>query len=70
ESGAIEQDADMVVFVHRPEMFTKDEIDRGRAELLIEKHRAGPTGEVPLKFTRELTRFDNAETYAGGGYHE
>jgi replicative DNA helicase len=59
ESGAIEQDADMIVFVHREEMYSKQEADRGKAELIIGKHRHGPTGEVPLTFIREYTRFEN-----------
>ncbi|HEY0714434.1 MAG TPA: DnaB-like helicase C-terminal domain-containing protein, partial [Polyangia bacterium] len=60
ESGAIEQDADMIVFVHREEMYNKqDDSVRGRAELIIGKHRHGPTGEVPLTFIREYTRFEN-----------
>jgi replicative DNA helicase len=59
ESGAIEQDADMIVFVHREEMYTKQESDRGKAELIVGKHRHGPTGDVPLTFIREYTRFEN-----------
>jgi replicative DNA helicase len=60
ESGAIEQDADMIIFVHREEMYTKSEEDRGKAELIIGKNRHGPTGSVPLTFIREYTRFENA----------
>jgi replicative DNA helicase len=60
ESGAIEQDADMIVFVHRPEMFDRqDDGLRGKAELIVGKHRHGPTGDVPLTFIREYTRFEN-----------
>jgi replicative DNA helicase len=59
ESGAIEQDADMIVFIHRDEMYTKQEEDRGKAELIVGKHRHGPTGSVPLTFIREYTRFEN-----------
>lgn len=62
ESGAIEQDADVVMFVHRPEYFLKgearDEV-AGQAQILIEKQRNGPTGEVELSWLREFTRFDN-----------
>lgn len=59
ESGAIEQDADMIVFIHRDEMFNPETADRGKAELIIGKHRNGPTGSVPLTFIREYTRFEN-----------
>lgn len=67
ESGAIEQDADMVVFVHRPEYYhiyqsedgTKDY--RGMAEIIIAKHRKGATDTVLLNFRGEYTRFENPE---------
>ena len=62
ESGSIEQDADLVGFIFRPEVY-KDpdnvpEEDRGRAELIIAKQRNGPTGKVNLAFLREYTRFE------------
>jgi replicative DNA helicase len=60
ESGAIEQDADMIIFIHREEMYSRQEEDRGKAELIIGKNRHGPTGSVPLTFIREYTRFENA----------
>ena len=59
ESGAIEQDADMIVFIHRDEMFNPESSERGKAELIVGKHRHGPTGTVPLTFIREYTRFEN-----------
>ncbi len=59
ESGAIEQDADMIVFIHRDEMFNLDSAEKGKAELIVGKHRHGPTGSVSLTFIREYTRFEN-----------
>jgi len=63
DSGAIEQDADLVIFIHRPEYYDReDESKRGLAEVMLAKNRNGPTGDVQLKFTREYTRFDNFST--------
>ena len=64
ESGAIEQDADMVLFVHRPEyyrIFTDEKGNdlHGKAQIIIAKHRKGGTGDVLLNFRGEFTRFDN-----------
>jgi len=64
ESGAIEQDADMVLFVHRPEYYRiyNDEHGnelRGKAQIIIAKHRKGATGDVLLNFRGEYTRFEN-----------
>jgi len=64
ESGAIEQDADMVLFVHRPEYYRimadeKGNDLRGKAQIIIAKHRKGGTGDVLLDFHGEYTRFDN-----------
>jgi len=67
ESGAIEQDADMVIFLHRPEyygimMSSDGMIDyHEKAEVIISKHRKGATGIVMMKFVGEFTRFDNCE---------
>ena len=60
DSGAIEQDADLVLFIHRPEYYDReDESKRGVAEVMLSKNRNGPTGDVQLRFSREYTRFDN-----------
>jgi replicative DNA helicase len=60
ESGQIEQDADAVYFIHRPEMYDRDNQDlKGLAELIISKNRNGPTDVVKLAFEGSLTRFDN-----------
>ena len=75
ESGAIEQDADMVLFVHRPEYYRlfQDEKGndlRGKAQIIIAKHRKGSTGDVLLNFKGEYTRFDNIDEMRspiGGG---
>ena len=66
ESGAIEQDADMVLFVHRPEYYRIFQDDNGRdlhgmAQIIIAKHRKGATGDVLLTFRGEFTRFENPE---------
>lgn len=64
ESGAIEQDADVVMFVHREEYYQTKEEDReqfrGQAELLVRKQRNGPTGDVKLSWLSDFTRFRNA----------
>ncbi len=60
DSGAIEQDADVVIFIHRPEYYDReDESLRGVAEVILAKHRNGPTGDLKLFFNKEFTRFDN-----------
>ncbi|HYL08845.1 MAG TPA: DnaB-like helicase C-terminal domain-containing protein, partial [Candidatus Udaeobacter sp.] len=61
ESGSIEQDADVVMFLFRPEYYKSDE-KPGVAEVIIAKHRNGPTGTIELKFRRDHTRFYNLET--------
>ena len=60
ESGSLEQDADVVMFLYRDEVYNKESSDRGAADLIIAKHRSGPIGSVRLTFFGHYTRFDNA----------
>jgi replicative DNA helicase len=63
DSGAIEQDADLVIFIHRAEYYDRDdEAKKGLADIMLSKNRNGPTGDVQLRFSREYTRFDNLST--------
>jgi replicative DNA helicase len=59
ESGSIEQDADVVCFIYRDEVYNPTDENRGTAELIVGKQRNGPTGAVPLAFLKEFTRFEN-----------
>jgi replicative DNA helicase len=63
ESGSIEQDADVAGLLYRPEVYEEDDKARhecaGEAELIIAKQRNGPTGEIPLRFLKEFTRFED-----------
>ncbi|MFN3219289.1 MAG: replicative DNA helicase [Acidimicrobiales bacterium] len=59
ESGSIEQDADVVMFLYRDEVYNADSPDMGTAEILVAKHRGGPTGVVRLAFLPHFTRFAN-----------
>jgi replicative DNA helicase len=67
ESGSIEQDADLVSFIFREEVYKPDREDlRGMAELLLAKQRNGPTGRVNLVFLKEFTKFENRTNDLGG----
>jgi replicative DNA helicase len=59
ESGAIEQDADLILFIYREELYNRTEENKGKAELIVAKHRNGPTGKVNLTFREKYTKFDN-----------
>jgi len=61
ESGAIEQDADLIMFIYRDEVYNKESPDKGVAEIIIAKQRTGPTGAIRVAFSGEHTRFDNLE---------
>ncbi len=60
ESGSLEQDADVVMFIYRPDQYEKDTDKQNVAEIIVAKHRNGPVGSVELIFRGALTRFDNA----------
>ncbi len=69
ESGSIEQDADVVCFIHREEYYNREDEDlKGKAEIIIAKQRNGPTGTVNLAYISDYTRFENLDTaHSGGG---
>jgi replicative DNA helicase len=60
ESGSLEQDADTVMFLYRDEVYNRDSPDKAAAELIVAKHRAGPTGVARLVFRGQYTKFGNA----------
>ena len=66
ESGSIEQDADVVAFIHREEYYDRENEDlKGKAEIIIAKQRNGPTGSVQMAYLADFTRFENLDTMHG-----
>jgi replicative DNA helicase len=63
ESGSLEQDADIVMFIHRPELYEKDTLKQNLAQIKVAKHRNGPTGTIELIFRHQIAKFENAATY-------
>lgn len=61
DSGAIEQDADVVMFIYRDEVYNEESAEKGYAEIIVGKQRNGPIGHVHLQFVKEMTRFQNAD---------
>jgi replicative DNA helicase len=69
ESGSIEQDADVVAFIHREEYYDRDNEDvKGQAEIIVAKQRNGPTGSIKLAFRADYTRFENLAEVEPSGY--
>ena len=67
DSGAIEQDADVILFIYRDEVYNEDSVEGNKAEIIIGKQRNGPTGVVNLTFLKEYTRFEN---FSNDGFYE
>src|SRR5512135_3683948 len=62
ESGSLEQDSDIVMFIYRPDQYEKDTVKQNVAEIIVAKHRNGPTGSVELVFMNHLAKFVDAAT--------
>ncbi|HSQ26972.1 MAG TPA: replicative DNA helicase [Anaerolineales bacterium] len=62
ESGSLEQDADIVMFIHRPEIYEKDTLKQNIAQIKVAKHRNGPVGTIELVFRSKIAKFENAAT--------
>jgi replicative DNA helicase len=67
ESGSIEQDADIVMFIYREEVYEPETDKKGIAEIIVAKHRNGPVGTVHLRYFNQTARFADLELYRDGG---
>ena len=68
ESGAIEQDADLVIFLYRPWVYSQDDEDKGKADIIVAKQRNGPTGSIEATFIDRFARFENiSNAFANDG---
>ncbi|MCU7801322.1 MAG: replicative DNA helicase [gamma proteobacterium symbiont of Lucinoma myriamae] len=65
-SGAIEQDADLIMFIYRDEIYNEDSVDKGMAEIIIGKHRNGPLGMIKMTFVGEYTKFEDYSYFSEG----
>jgi replicative DNA helicase len=63
ESGSLEQDSDIVMFIHRPELYEKDPVNQNLAQIKVAKHRNGPVGTIEMVFRAKLAKFENAATH-------
>ena len=67
ESGSIEQDADLIVLIHREDYYEKESTRAGEADLIIAKHRNGATATIPVSFEGQYSRFRDMASGMGGG---